>query len=159
MEIDCLACGKTIRIPDFIDTNNYDGQLTCAECKSLLRVKLGGDKVRKYELVERKTGGLTPTESAVSHQPGEAADVESIARYNPLRDFLASYRATKLHLAFEQIENLIGSELEKEAYTFKSWWENDSRTPQATAWMEAGWEVIDVSLPQRRIILRRVKQT
>jgi hypothetical protein len=159
MEIDCLVCGKAITIPDFIDTNNYDGQLTCAECQSLLRVKLGGGKVRKYEVVERKTGGITPIESIASQKGGEAADVESIARYNPLRDFLASYRATKLHLSFEQIENLIGAELEREAYTFKSWWENDSRTPQATAWMEAGWEVIDVSLPQRRIILRRVKQT
>jgi DNA-directed RNA polymerase subunit RPC12/RpoP len=158
MEIDCLACGKTIRIPDFIDTNNYDGQITCPECQSLLRVKLGGGKVRKYEVVERKAGGLTPIESVASQQPGEAADVESIARYNPLRDFLASYRATKIHLSFEQIENLIGAELEREAYTFKSWWENDSRTPQATAWIEAGWEVIDVSLPQRRITLRRVKQ-
>jgi len=158
MEIDCLACGKTIKIPDFIDTNSYDGQLTCSECKSLLHVKLGGGKVRKYEVVEKKPRGLTPTESAASRKPGEAADVESIARYNPLRDFLASYRATQLHLSFEQIENLIGAELEKEAYTFKSWWENDSRNPQATAWMEAGWEVVDISLPQRRIILRRVKQ-
>jgi hypothetical protein len=158
MEIDCLACGKTIRIPDFIDTNNYDGQLTCSQCQSLLHVKLGRGKVRKYEVVEKKPGGLTPIESISSSKPGEA-DVESIARYNPLRDFLASYRATQLHLAFEQIENLIGSELEKEAYTFKSWWENDSHTPQANAWLEAGWEVVDISLPQRRIILRRVKQT
>lgn len=158
MEIDCLVCGKAIKVPDFIDTNNYDGQLTCSECKSLLHVKLGKGKVRKYEVVEKKPGGLTPIESAASHKSGEAADVESIARYNPLRDFLATYSATQLHLAFEQIENLIGSELEKEAYTFKSWWENDSRTPQANAWMEAGWEVVDISLPQQKIILRRVKQ-
>ncbi len=158
MEIDCLACGKPIRIPDFIDTNSYDGQLTCQECASLLHIKLGGGKVRKYEVVERKARGLTPMESAVSRKPGEAADVESIAKYNPLRDFLATYRATQIHLAFEQIENIIGSELEKEAYTFKSWWENESSNPQAAAWMEAGWEVADVNLPQRRILLRRTGQ-
>jgi hypothetical protein len=159
MEIDCLACGKTITIPDFIDTNNYDGQITCQECKSLLHVKLGGGKVRKYEVVERKARGLTPIESAATRKTGgEAADVESIAKYNPLRDFLATYRATQLQLVFEQIESIIGSELEKEAYTFKSWWENNSSTPQATAWLEAGWEVVDVSLPQRRIILKRVGQ-
>ena len=158
MEIDCLVCGKTITIPDFIDTNNYDGQLTCQECKSLLRVKLGGGKVRKYEVVERKARGLTPMESAVSRKPAEAVDVDSIAKYNPLRDFLATYRATQIHLAFEQIESIIGSELEKEAYTFKSWWENESSNPQAAAWMEAGWEVADVNLPQRRILLRRAGQ-
>jgi|GEM_PF-1311304 len=159
MEIDCLACGKTITIPDFIDTNNYDGQITCQECKSLLHIKLGGGKVRKYEVVERKARGLTPMESVASRKPGEAADVESIAKYNPLRDFLATYRASQLQLVFEQIESIIGSELEKEAYTFKSWWENDSRNPQAAAWIEAGWEVADVSLPQRRIILKRAGQT
>ena len=159
MEIECLACGKPIRIPDFIDTNNYDGQVTCQECKSLLHIKLAGGKVRKYEVVERKARGLTSIESTpVRKTGGEAADVASIAKYNPLRDFLATYRATQLQLVFEQIENLIGSELDKEAYTFKSWWENDRSTPQATAWLEAGWEVVDVSLPQRRIILRRLGQ-
>jgi DNA-directed RNA polymerase subunit RPC12/RpoP len=159
MEIDCLACGKPIKIPEFIDTNNYDGQITCQECKSLLHIKLGGGKVRKYDVVEKKPRGLTAIESGISQKTGgEEADVESIAKYNPLRDFLASYRATQLHLAFEQIESIIGSELETGAYTFKSWWENDSRNSQATAWLEAGWEVVDVSLPQRKVILRRVQQ-
>ncbi len=159
MDIDCLACGKTITIPDFIDTNNYDGQITCQECKSLMHIRLGGGKLRKYEVVERKSRPLTPMESAASRKPGGTPDVESIARYNPLRDFLATYRASQLQLVFEQIESIIGSELEKEAYTFKSWWENDSSNPQAAAWMEAGWEVVDVSLPQRRIILKRTGQT
>jgi len=158
MEVDCLACGKAILIPDFIDTNNYDGQITCPGCKALLHIKLVGGKVRKYEVVERKSRRATLAESAARQKTGgEAADVESIAKYNPLRDFLATYRATQLQLAFEQIEGIIGSELEKEAYTFKSWWENDRSTPQATAWLQAGWEVVDVSLPQRRIILRRVE--
>jgi hypothetical protein len=158
MDIDCLACGKTIPIPDFIDTNNYDGQITCQECKSLMHIRLGGGKVRKYELVEKKSRPLSPMESAASRKPG-AVDVESLARYNPLRDFLATYRASQLQLVFEQIESIIGAELEKEAYTLKSWWENDSNNPQAAAWMEAGWEVVDVSLPQRRIILKRRGQT
>jgi hypothetical protein len=159
MEIECLVCGKTIKIPEFIDTNNYDGQVNCPECASLLHIKLVGAKVRKYEVVEKKSRGLTAIESGISRKTGgETADVESIAKYNPLRDFLASYRATQLHLAFEQIESIIGSELETGAYTFKSWWENDSRNPQATAWIEAGWEVVDVSLPQRKVILRRVEQ-
>ena len=157
-EITCLACGKTINIPDFIDTNSYDGQLTCQECKSLLHIKLGGGKVRKYEVVEKKSRGLTAMESAVSRKTGgEKVDVEEIAKYNPLRNFLATYRASQLNLAFEQIEAMIGSTLETEAYTFKSWWENDERTPQATAWLGAGWEVVDVSLPQRKVILRRVE--
>jgi uncharacterized Zn finger protein (UPF0148 family) len=158
VEIECLVCGKTIEIPKFIDTNNYDGQVTCPECKSLLQVKLVGAKVRKYMVVERKSRSLTVAESGLSRKTGgEEADVESIAKYNPLRDFLATYRATQLQLAFEQIESIIGSKLETAAYTFKSWWENDRRNPQAIAWLESGWEVVDVILQQRKIILRRVE--
>jgi hypothetical protein len=158
VEIECLVCGKTIKIPQFIDTNNYDGQVTCPECASLLQVKLVGAKVRKYMVVEKKPQSLTVAESGLSRRTGEMkADVESIAKYNPLRDFLATYRATQLQLAFEQIESIIGSKLETAAYTFKSWWENDRRNPQAIAWLEGGWEVVDVILQQRKVILRRVE--
>jgi len=169
VEIECLVCGKTIQIPEFIDTNNYDGQLACPECASLLQVKLVGSKVRKYKVVAKKFRGLTTkdevtdshwkAESELSRQTvKEEADVESIAKYNPLRDFLATYRATELQLAFEQIESIIGCKLETGAYTFKSWWENDRRHAQAIAWLEAGWQVIDVNLPQRKVILRREPQ-
>ncbi len=160
VEIECLVCGKTIEIPKFIDTNNYDGQIACSECKSLLQVKLVGAKVRKYMVVEKKSRSLTVAESGLSRQSGKVeADVESVAKYNPLRDFLATYRATQLQLAFEQIESIIGSKLETAAYTFKSWWENDRRNPQAIAWLESGWEVDDVDLQRRGVVFKRVKQS
>jgi DNA-directed RNA polymerase subunit RPC12/RpoP len=192
VKIKCLVCGRTIQIPGFVDTNNYDGQVACPECASLLHVKLVGEKVRKYSVVERKNPESQQTivllspdghkqtasdlritdadqtrvtdkvkESSAGSLPvrqtGETElDVESVARYNPLRDFLATYRASQIHLAFEQIESIIGAELEKAAYTFKSWWENDRSHPQAIAWLEAGWEVAEVALEQRKIVLRRV---
>jgi uncharacterized Zn finger protein (UPF0148 family) len=157
LEINCLVCGQIIKIPEFIDTNNYDGQVSCPQCKSLLHVKLAGAKVRKYMVEERKPGSSTVTESGLSRQTGGEVDVKSVAKYNSLRDFLATYRATQLQLAFEQIEGIIGSKLETGAYTFKSWWENDRGNPQAIAWLEAGWEIVDVILEQRKVILRRVK--
>jgi len=169
VEIECLVCSKTIKIPGFIDTNNYDGQIACPECLSLLYVKLVGAKVRKYKVVEKGSKSLS-ARPKVTVSPGETApktrrkavakglDVESVAKYNPLRDFLVSYRATQLLLAFEQIESMIGHKLETAAHTFKSWWENDRKNPQAIAWLEAGWEVVDVNLQQRKVILRRMEQ-
>jgi len=59
VNIDCFACGKTVKIPKFIDTNNYDGQLVCQECNSLLHVKLAKGKVQKYKIVENKHGVKT----------------------------------------------------------------------------------------------------
>lgn len=54
VNIECFVCGKTVKIPKFIDTDNYDGQLVCQECKSILHVKLVKGKVQKYKIVERK---------------------------------------------------------------------------------------------------------
>ena len=53
VEIVCLACDKTLELPQFIDTDNYDGQLVCSKCKALLHVKLVKGKLRKYKIVER----------------------------------------------------------------------------------------------------------
>jgi len=155
LEISCLICGKTIEIPQFIDTNNYDGQLSCPECKALLRVRLVGAKARKYEVVERGTAaaGGNPGQSTA----GEKADVESILKYVPLRDYLASYRASQLTLSLEHIEHIIDSKLEPAAYAFKSWWENDRKNPQASAWLEAGWEVDNFDTQQQVVVFRRVK--
>jgi hypothetical protein len=152
MEINCLVCGKAITIPEFIDTNSYDGQINCPECKALLHVQLVGAKLRKYEVAGRES------ENRLSWRPGETTDVESVARYNPLRDYLINYRASQLNLTFKHIESIIGSKLETAAYTFKSWWANDGRSPQAIAWLEAGWEVVDVDLQQRGVVLKRVKE-
>jgi hypothetical protein len=157
MEINCLVCGKAIEIPSFIDTDNYDGQISCPACKALLQVRLFGSKLRKYEVVERGT------ESAAASNPApvvemEGMDVESVARFNPLRDYLASYRATQLNLTFGYMEkSILKFELEKAAYTFKSWWANNRKNPQALAWLEAGWEVADVDLQREGVVFRKVK--
>jgi DNA-directed RNA polymerase subunit RPC12/RpoP len=55
VEIECLACGKTISMPPFIDTEKYEGQIVCQECKSILHVKLVKGKVQKYKIVEDKS--------------------------------------------------------------------------------------------------------
>ena len=154
MEINCLVCDKTIEIPPFIDTENYDGQISCPACKSLLHIKLLAAKLRKYEVVER---GAVAAASNPEPAVGGEVDVESIARYNPLRDYLASYRAAQLNMTFEHIEHIIEAKLETAAYTFKSWWENDRKNPQAMAWLEAGWEVEDVDLQRRGVAFRRVR--
>ena len=159
VEIKCLVCGGAIGVPGFIDANNYDGQVACPECGSLLYIRLVGNKARKYTVAERKPPGSAPTGSCPGRQAAAAEPaVEDIARYNPLRDFLATYRASRLQLAFEQIEAIIGAGLETAAYTLKSWWDNDKSHPQAIAWLEAGWEVVDVVLEQRQITLKRMAQ-
>jgi len=154
VEISCLICGQTIQIPEFIDTNNYDGQISCPECKSLLKVRLVGAKARKYEVVER---GATAVSNPVKPAAEEKPDTASILKYVPLRDYLASYRASQLTLSLEHIEHIIDFKLEPAAYAFKSWWENDQKNPQANAWLEAGWEVENIDTQQKVVVFKRVK--
>lgn len=54
VEISCLACSKIIKMPQYIDTEKYDGQVVCEECNSLLYIKLVKGKVEKYKLIENK---------------------------------------------------------------------------------------------------------
>lgn len=61
-EIPCLACGKTVKMPQYIDSEQYDGQVVCQECKSLLHIKLAKGKVHKYKIVERKFGAFNFTD-------------------------------------------------------------------------------------------------
>jgi hypothetical protein len=158
LEISCLVCGKTIEIPEFIDTENYDGQISCSSCKSLLHIKLFKAKLRKYEVVERGTeNAVAAASNPIQRIGGELVDVENIARYNPLRDYLASYRASQLNLTFGYIETILKFELETAAYTFKSWWENNRENPQAMSWLEAGWEVVDVDMQREGVVFKRVK--
>ena len=55
IEIQCLVCGKAIKIPQYIDTERYDGQVPCQECGSLLHIKLVGSKVQGYKVVEKSS--------------------------------------------------------------------------------------------------------
>lgn len=65
VDIECLACGKTLKIPQYIDADNYDGQVVCQECKSILHVKLVKGKAQKYKVVENKTEGFNFTKLAM----------------------------------------------------------------------------------------------
>ena len=53
VEIECLLCEKPIELPPYIDTEDYDGEVVCQECKSLLYIKLGKSKLLKYRIKQR----------------------------------------------------------------------------------------------------------
>ena len=51
VKIDCLLCGETITLPEYVDKEQYDGEVRCENCLGRLRVRLAGSKVRKYKVV------------------------------------------------------------------------------------------------------------
>ena len=73
VEIECLACGEAIKSKqlndtDNYDTENYDGQVVCKKCNSLLYVKLVKGKVQKYKIVENKSEDFDYTKLAIRIQ-------------------------------------------------------------------------------------------
>ena len=68
VDIKCLVCEESLEIPPYIDPADYDGQLVCQECKSLLHVKLVKGKVQKYKIVEKKFGDFNFSKLAIRMQ-------------------------------------------------------------------------------------------
>jgi hypothetical protein len=64
VDINCLVCEERIDLPKYIDTQDYDGEVVCQKCESLLHVKLVKSKVRKYRVVEKKFRTPAPDEVA-----------------------------------------------------------------------------------------------
>ncbi len=77
VEIECLVCEKIINIPNYIDTEKYEGQMVCQECKSILYVKLVKGKVQKYKVLENKYGVQTWADIVKMAEKAEKQQEES----------------------------------------------------------------------------------
>jgi len=60
-------------------------------------------------------------------------------------------------LSFARIDGLIGSNLPMSAYREESWWRSSSSTAHAKAWLDAGWEVQEVSLKEGYVVFKKVR--
>ena len=76
-----------------------------------------------------------------------------MAKYEPLRDHLASCTGDTVSMTFPQVEELVGS-LPPTARSTQQWWANDSKV-QAKAWRAAGWHVDSAALTDERVVFAR----
>lgn len=60
VEINCIVCEKPIKLPSYIDPDDYDGHIFCHECNLLLYVKMKSSKVKKYKVVEKQKINVQP---------------------------------------------------------------------------------------------------
>jgi uncharacterized Zn finger protein len=63
MKIECLVCLKETTIPKNLNTEKYDGHITCRECGSLLQVKLVKSKVEQCKVVMDGKTRLSPPQA------------------------------------------------------------------------------------------------
>ena len=75
-------------------------------------------------------------------------------RYQGLVEYLSIRREDRVNVGFEQLELLLGGPLPPPAWT-RAWWVNVVTSPQARAWLHAGWRVEDVDFGRKTVTFRR----
>ena len=55
-EIHCLHCQLRLELPDYIQVDDYDGQVLCSHCYALLEIKFRYGKVQRYRIIEKPEG-------------------------------------------------------------------------------------------------------
>ena len=75
------------------------------------------------------------------------------SKYFPLYEFLRLSDQVPLVLTFDQIEGILENRLPKSARRSGSFWSNRTRGAlQAQAWLDAGYQVIEVDIENERVI-------
>ena len=76
-------------------------------------------------------------------------------KYDPLATYLAGLTAEEMTLAFAAIEAILGAALPTSAWA-RTWWANTGGTPQARAWLGAGWRVAAVNFSLEAVTFARL---
>ncbi len=79
--------------------------------------------------------------------------------YEPLYQYLKSLQADEVRMTFHEIERIIGRRLPRSAFMHQAWWANESNGShvQARSWIDAGYEMSDLSREGSAVTFRRVR--
>lgn len=100
-------------------------------------------------------------ETFVSSDFSVADSANGGGRYAALADWLQSRpgKVDQVVLTFNQIEEIVGSELPASARSHRAWWANDSvGHTQSQLWLEAGWRTTYINLSEGRITFSRIRE-
>lgn len=76
--------------------------------------------------------------------------------YAPLAELLATVHSDRVDLSFRDLEQVLGRPLPASARNHRPWWGNSAASPQARAWLEAGWRIAGVDRDAGEVTFERV---
>ena len=76
--------------------------------------------------------------------PADVATTRS--GYSPRAMWLAAHDGPLVQLPLVELERVLGRPLPASARQHRAWWGNNDRSPQAMAWLSAGWRVAAVDI-------------
>ena len=79
-----------------------------------------------------------------------------MAKYDPLKTFLAARDVEEVPMTFGEIERVIGAKLPPVAFKHRAWWSNNPSNSVIThAWLEAGYRTERVDMAAGKLVFRR----
>jgi Domain of unknown function (DUF4268)/CBS domain len=129
----------------------------------LNRVQADYEKRKQEELIQGMRNSLVTQENEImpeSNQVSEDFD-PTASKYAPLASWLQSHpgRIDRVNLSFDEIEQIIGTELPQSAYQHRNWWANDAvGHVQSKQWLDAGWRVGYRHMSAREVTFVRIKE-
>jgi hypothetical protein len=101
-----------------------------------------------------------PTRMLCLNCARRAVSPKSTSKYGALTSYLR-FRASftnVVKLPFAKIDGIIAENLPMTAYKSESWWGNTSTNVHAKAWLEAGWNVQEVSLKEGHVVFKKARE-
>ena len=87
------------------------------------------------------------------------ASVKPGSKYFPLYQHLNRQRGERIPMTFSEVEAVLGAPLPLSARRSRAFWSNRARGGlQAEAWLEAGYEAVEVEVRARRVVFQRPSQ-
>ncbi len=135
---------------------HHRGSLTAIErdrlifCRGLLN-KLADQDGIDGDATESEIDDAVDTYEA-AFEDGHGAIFAGLARN------LESLEKDRAAFRFDTIDRMIEGALPGEAHDHRSWWRNDEETPQAKAWLDAGWRVVKVNMTKETATFARNTQ-
>lgn len=102
---------------------------------------------------QRDIAAKSPQPAASTRRsPSAKATGQFCGKYAPLLQFLHRQTAKQIVLTYAEVESILGFKLPNSAYTYSMWW-NPKGHLHCQAWLQAGYNVADVSETLRTQII------
>ena len=132
-------------------------------------------EIQRERLIQKAINQYNQNETLVTVNPpleepeivldvGEVTGTETSmkgGRYAALADWLQNQpgRVDQVQLTFNQIEEIIKTDLPASARNHRAWWANDSVSHnQSQLWLDAGWRSSFVNLTEGRVTFNRIAE-
>lgn len=80
-----------------------------------------------------------------------------MSKYGPLAEHLRESSQTTVHMTFDEIERVLGTQLPPSAFKHRAWWSNNPNNSVITsAWLEAGYKTANVDMPGRKLEFKKI---